>query len=214
MARSWRLRPRLAVRPRSGRSCGAASTSTTPRSPTRTGLRLGELRALQWDDLDLVAGRLHVRKAADDQDVLHPPKSGQPRIVDLPRKAVTLLREHKHLRGPFVFCREDGGMLHGRECESKSKEAKHDGPLAKVCRKAGLRRVGWHALRHTYASHLMMRGAKPVEVQELLGHASLTMTMRYAHLSPSARRAAAELLDEEPPAWRGGGSSTELGHPR
>ena len=45
----------------------------------------------------------------------------------------------------------------------------------------------------------MMRGAKPVEVQELLGHASLTMTMRYAHLSPSARRAAAELLDEEPP---------------
>ena len=45
----------------------------------------------------------------------------------------------------------------------------------------------------------MMRGAKPVEVQELLGHASLTMTMRYAHLSPSARRAAVELLDEEPP---------------
>ena len=57
-----------------------------------TGLRLGELRALQWDDVDMVAGRLHVRRAADDQNVLHPPKSGQPRIVDLPRKAVTLLR--------------------------------------------------------------------------------------------------------------------------
>ena len=174
-----------------------------------TGLRLGELRALQWDHVDLVAARLHVRHAADDQDVLHPPKSGQPRIVDLPRKAVAVLREHKHLRGPFVFCRDDGAMLHGRECESKSKQAKHDGPLAKVCRKAGLRRVGWHSLRHTYASHLMMRGAKPVEVQELLGHASLTMTMRYAHLSPSARRAAAELLDEEAPARQGGAGTTE-----
>ncbi len=53
----------------------------------------------------------------------------------------------------------------------------HDGPLAKVARKAGLRRVGWHELRHTYASHLMMRGVKSVEVQEMLGHASLTMTM-------------------------------------
>ena len=55
----------------------------------------------------------------------------------------------------------------------------------------------------------MMRGAKPVEVQELLGHASLTMTMRYAHLSPSARRAAAELLDEEPPTSKGRERSAE-----
>jgi integrase len=168
----------------------------------RTGLRLGELRALRWDDVDLVARRLHVRYAADDENELHPPKSGQPRIVDLPRKAVPMLRAHQHLRGAFVFCREDGSMLQRWECESKSKDAKHDGPLAKVARKAGLRRVGWHVLRHTYASHLMMRGAKPVEVQEMLGHASLTMTMRYAHLSPSARRAAAELLDAAPPRHR------------
>lgn len=72
-----------------------------------------------------------------------------------------------------------------------------DGPLARICRKAGLRRVGWHMLRHTYASHLVMRGAKLIEVKELLGHASLEMTMRYAHLSPEARKAAVKLLDEE-----------------
>ena len=54
-------------------------------------------------------------------------------------------------------------------------------------------------LRHTYASHLMMCGATAVEVRDLLGHASLEMTMRYAHLSPSVRKAAVALLDEAKP---------------
>jgi site-specific recombinase XerD len=51
---------------------------------------------------------------------------------------------------------------------------------------------------HTYASHLMMRGANVLEVKELLGHSTLAMTMRYSHLSPSARRAAVSLLDGAP----------------
>jgi len=162
-----------------------------------TGLRLSELRGLQWDDVDLVARRIHVRRAADDEDELHPPKNGRARIVDLPRRAVEQLRAHKHLRGPFVFCRDDGRILPTWECESKSKRERDDGPLAKLCRRIGLRRIGWHALRHTYASHLIMRGASIVEVKELLGHASLTMTLRYAHLSPSSRRAAVDLLERD-----------------
>lgn len=161
-----------------------------------TGLRLGELRGLKWDDVDLVAARLHVRRAADDVGKLAETKSYRARVVDLPKRAVAILKEHKHLRGAFVFCREDGSMLPRHACESKSKEQRDDSPLMKVCRKAGLRRIGWHALRHTYASHLVMRGASMMEVKELLGHASITMTMRYAHLSPSARKAAVGLLDE------------------
>ena len=170
-----------------------------------TGLRLGELRALRWDDVDLVAARLHVRHASDDMNELHPPKSGQPRIVDLPKKAVAVLRDHQqHQRGGYVFCRQDGSMLTRWDCEPKSKDAKHDSPLTKVSRKAGLRRVGWHMLRHTYASHLTMSGANLLEVKELLGHASLEMTMRYAHLSPSARRRAVELLDGATEGHHGG----------
>ena len=164
-----------------------------------TGLRLGELRALRWEDLELDGARLHVRHAADDENELHPPKSGQPRVVDLPRKAVAVLRAHAHGRGAFVFCREDGSMLQRWECESKSKHATGEGPLAKVSRAAGLRRVGWHMLRHTYASHLMMCGATVLEVRDLLGHASLEITMRYAHLSPAARREAVSRLDEAQP---------------
>jgi integrase len=160
-----------------------------------TGLRLGELRGLQWDDVDLVAARIHVQRAADDKGVLGSPKNDRDRVVDLPQRAVAILRKHKHLRGPFVFCREDGSMLQRWHCESKSKQQRDDSPLMKLCRKAGLRRIGWHSLRHTYASHLVMRGATLAEVKELLGHASITMTMRYAHLSPSARKHAVALLD-------------------
>jgi len=169
-----------------------------------TGLRVGELRALQWNDVDLVARRLHVRRAADDKGKLKSPKNGRSRVVDLPDRAVEVLRAHKDLRGPFVFCRDDGSILQRYDCESASIEEVGDGPLARACCRAGLRRVGWHGLRHSYASHLVMRGATPTSVKELLGHSSITMTVRYAHLSPASRREAVDLLDAAPPRHHGG----------
>lgn len=50
-----------------------------------------------------------------------------------------------------------------------------------------------HVLRHTFASHFMMGGGNILALQKILGHSSLTMTMRYAHLAPDHLQAAAEL---------------------
>ena len=74
-------------------------------------------------------------------------------------------------------------------------------PLWTSAKEAGLRRIGWHVLRHTFASHLVMRGAPLKTVQELMGHSTIEMTMRYAHLSPDARREAVKLLDIREEVW-------------
>jgi site-specific recombinase XerD len=58
-----------------------------------------------------------------------------------------------------------------------------------------LRRITWHVLRHTFASHLAMAGVPLNTVQALLGHSTITMTMRYAHVAPSTLRAAIDMLN-------------------
>ena len=125
------------------------------------------------------------------------PKGGRERTVDLPASAVEALKAYRHLCGPSVFCQPDGqpltaGML------------KH--PLLRALRMAGVSRaegfIGWHDLRHTYGSHLAMRGVALKVIQELMGHATIEMTMRYAHLSPEARESAVQELDRPIPQPR------------
>lgn len=153
----------------------------------RAGLRQGELLGLQWDDVDLVARKLTVRRARV-RGRIGTPKSGREREIDLTSDAAAALRSHRHLRGPWVFCRADGSPMAKGEC-------KH--PLWRVCRRAGLRRIGWHVLRHSFASHLAMRGAPLRVIQELLGHSTIAMTERYSHLSPVVARAAAQYLEPD-----------------
>jgi integrase len=151
----------------------------------RTGMRQGELLALRWQDVDLVAGRVVVRRSIVRGRV-GTPKSGRAREIPLGREVLDSLKRQRHLRGELVFCDASGRGLTKGEC-------KH--PLWRACRRAGLRHIGWHVLRHTFASHLVMRGATLKAVQELLGHATIQMTMRYAHLTPDVASDAVRLLD-------------------
>jgi integrase len=136
-----------------------------------TGLRLGELTALQWDCVDLIAGRVIVKRNLY-RGRLGSPKNGRSREIPLSNTALRALKTHRHLRGPWVFCTANGQLLNAyNRCENA---------IARQCRRAGLRPVGWHTLRHSFASHLVMKGAPLKVVQELMGHATIEMTMRYS----------------------------------
>ncbi|HEX5749453.1 MAG TPA: tyrosine-type recombinase/integrase [Archangium sp.] len=155
----------------------------------KAGLRQGELIGLQWSDVDFQRGKLHVRRTIW-RGVSGLPKGGRERTVELPSSAVDALKGHRHLRGPYVFCQEDGRPL-------------TDGllklPLRRALQRAGITReqgrIGWHDLRHTYGSHLAMRRIPLTVIKELMGHATIDMTERYAHLSPDTRREAVGVLD-------------------
>jgi integrase len=151
----------------------------------RTGLRRGELLALRWQDVDLQVGKLLVRQNLV-RGVFGTPKSGKSREVPLSAATVAMLTSHRHLRGPLVFCNDLGGFWKVHQLRLALKVAR---------KRAGLRHLGWHTLRHSFASHLAMRNVPLKAVQELLGHASIQMTMRYAHLSPIVSRTAVDLLD-------------------
>jgi integrase len=77
-------------------------------------------------------------------------------------------------------------------------------PMRRACRRARLRKITWHVLRHTFASHLVMSGVPLKAVQELMGHTTIEMTLRYSHLSTEVGRSAVQLLDRH-------GNSTATG---
>jgi len=152
----------------------------------KTGLRVGELLALRWQDIDLVAGFLVVRRTLWREQE-GPPKGGSNRKVPLSDVAVATLKTYRHLKGPYVFCDASGTRL----THSMVKDV-----VPNACRRAGLgKRITAHGLRHTFASHLVMRGASLKAVQELLGHESIEMTLRYSHLTPDVKRESVRLLD-------------------
>ncbi len=151
----------------------------------RTGLRHGELLALRWDDVDLVTSRLLVRRTAW-RGSEGSPKGGRSREVPLSPEALATMRTlPSRFRASYVF---GNGAVRLTAGETKW-------PVWSACKRAGVERCGWHVLRHTFASHLVMRGVPLKAVQELLGHATMEMTMRYAHLSPEVRTEAVSRLD-------------------
>ena len=155
------------------------------------GLRSGEMVALEWTDIDFVTGQICVQRSAW-KGQLAAPKGGRLRNVPMTRRLEKALRDARHLRGPRVLQRDEGGPLTEKLVQAL---------VGRAARKANLRNNGPHILRHTFCSHLAMRGAAPRAIQELAGHQDLGTTQRYMHLSPAAVEGAIRLLDQPAPVF-------------
>lgn len=152
----------------------------------RTGMRIGELLALSWENVDFARARVQVKHSAY-LGTIQSTKTGKERSIPLGDDVLAALKEHRrHRTGKFVFGTVSGELQTDRGTRR---------PLERACRKAGLSKIGWHVLRHSFASQLVMAGAPLKAVSDLLGHTTIQMTMRYAHLSPAAMTDAVKLLD-------------------
>ncbi len=153
------------------------------------GLRCGEMMALEWSD-----ERLRVRQSEWKGQVTAP-KGGRLRYVPLTVRLSEALRQHRHLRGQRVLLTAEGRSFTQKMVQDRVRWAS---------RRARLEHEGVHILRHTFCSHLAMRGAPARAIQELAGHQDLGTTQRYMHLSPAALDSAIRLLDQPAPSGVGG----------
>jgi integrase len=149
------------------------------------GLRCGEMMALEWADIDLGKRQLRVERS-DWKGHVTSTKGGRVCFVPLTARLGAALQAHRHLRGARVLCQRDGSPLTQKIMQDYVRRA---------VRRAQLGKGGVHRLRHSFCSHLAMRGAPARAIQELAGHQDLTTTQRYMHLSPAAIEGAIRLLD-------------------
>ena len=156
------------------------------------GLRSGEIRALEWASIDFKRGLMTVEKSEYKGDVTRP-KHGKLRVIPMTKRLSRALRQHRHLQGSRVLYLEDGGEL---DCQELAKW------LKLLCKDAEIRYRSPHCLRHTFCSHLAMRGAPVISIKELAGHANLKTTMKYMHLTPAALEGAIRLLELPAPHGR------------
>jgi integrase len=164
-----------------------------------TGMRLGELLALRWGEtgVDLKRRRISVQHSLDDHDGqprLSTTKTGRGRSIRISEPVAAALgaqRERQLAEGlagcGWVFADRRGGPLRKTNVLKRSFR-----PLLEA---AGLPRVRIHDLRHTCATLLFQDGWHPKEVQELLGHSTITITLdTYSHVLPTMHDAQAERL--------------------
>ncbi|MGH2754175.1 MAG: tyrosine-type recombinase/integrase, partial [Actinomycetota bacterium] len=177
-----------------------------------TGMRWGELAALKVPRLNLLKGTVEVAESLSEVNGhLHtqPPKTGRSRTISLPRSLCEMIGEHLgHYpsEAGFVFSSSEGKPLrrnfYGRNFLPALVKSGLDPDLCVCDKRRGcdLRHrplYRFHDLRHTCAALLIAQGAHPKEIQERLGHSTITLTFdRYGHLFPSLDERLRDGLDK------------------
>jgi len=183
-----------------------------------TGLRIGEFQGLEWGDISFRKGaetltvRRTVYRVPNLGFSVQAPKNGKHRTIPLNQAAIAALQGLRELHDSLVedvppsntalcarlvYPAKDGGYV----CKEKFFNA-----LGRACERARLRHISPHVLRHSFASNLVQAGVDLHTLSVLLGHSSVAMTQRYAHLAKEGLRAATNVLDrltrqgQDPPA--------------
>jgi integrase len=162
---------------------------------TMTGLRVGEILALRWGRVDLLRGTLLVAEACYKGHFGTPKTRASRREVPLAPVVVRELKERymrsaDHSPGALVFATHQGLPLSADNLREKS--------LRTACKRAGLKRIDWHALRHTHGTLLHAQGTPLKVAQAQLGHSHMATTLEvYTHATGSAQRDAVNMLADQ-----------------
>ncbi len=157
-----------------------------------SGLRMGELRALQWDAIDFAGGRIHVRRTWDHREGPVEPKSrAGRRSVPLPSLLRADLAAHR------LACEWRDGLVFGRSPDSPFNPGTINQRAGRAWKQASCDRITLHECRHTFASLMIAAGVNAKALSVYMGHASVMVTFDlYGHLMPGNEAEAAELLDQ------------------
>ncbi len=156
-----------------------------------TGAREGEILGLQWEDIDWLNSQLFVRRTFNHGEFMEPKSKTSRRKIDLAPELVHELKRWK-LACPkgaldLVFPSEAGTPWDNTNMVRRC--------FWRALRRAGLPRIRFHDLRHTYASLLIAQGEHPKYIQTQMGHSSINVTMDiYGHLMDTVNQKAASLL--------------------
>ncbi|MFJ2429833.1 tyrosine-type recombinase/integrase [Pseudomonas sp. NPDC087804] len=142
-----------------------------------TGMRRGELFDLKWSAVNFQTKTITVAGTTS--------KTSDTRHIPMNKETVGALKDWKKqaANSLYVFPSQDGGRL---------KDVKN--AWLKLLERAKIEDFRWHDMRHDFASRLVMAGVPLNTVRDLLGHADIKMTLRYAHLAPGTKAAAVELI--------------------
>mgnify|MGYP001164691131 FL=1 len=169
-----------------------------------TGMRMGELLGLRWQDVDLDARTVAVRQtivrgAGGKPTVSTPKTASSRRSIAISADDVAALKRHRAWQvetrlaagawgsGDLVFCDRHGEAIHPNSLS---------GFFERVIKEAGLPRIRFHDTRHTHISLLLQSGVPMKVIQERAGHANISITMdRYGHIAPDMHHDAASLMD-------------------
>jgi len=137
-----------------------------------TGGRQSEIMGLRWGQIDLKAGRATLYAGTTKND--------DARVLSLVGEAYTLLLERAKVRSLT-----DDRIFPATNKAKKATFIALRTPFIAALKEADIKNFHWHDLRHTCASYLMMNGVSPLEISKVLGHRTMAMVSRYAHLAPA-----------------------------